>query len=89
MQYRRIMIRNPNEGEIFRDNINLSDWIKEQSPALAGTPVALNDLVAEHHTKLHRELDEELRNPAAAEDDNVAAAEATSDNVGHEPAEEK
>lgn len=33
----------------------------------------MNDLASEHHARLHRELDEEPRSPASAEDENAAS----------------
>ena len=57
--------------------------------ALAGRPVSIDELIAEHHTKLHRPLDEELRTPTVAEAENAApagnaAAEPNSDHVKYE-----
>ncbi|HEX8893458.1 MAG TPA: hypothetical protein VF783_09045 [Terriglobales bacterium] len=40
-QYRRVLIRNPREEQLFKENVNLSDWTEgSEPPALAGTPVS-------------------------------------------------
>ena len=62
------MIRNQNEEKLFEANVDLSHWTEDSypNPALAGIPTSVGKLVSEHHARLHRALDEELRNPAEA-----------------------
>lgn len=71
--YRRCLIRTPAELKLFQENTNPNDWTEDSAYALAGIPVALSDLVAKHHSKLHRALDEELHNPTLAADENAAS----------------
>lgn len=81
--YRRVLVRNPQEEKLFLANTNPADWVKDNVYALAGRSVLLDDLVEEHRLELHQALDAELRNPAPAEEENAAsdAADASTESA--------
>lgn len=67
--YRRIMLRNRDEETRFRQSVNLSGWTRDTypSPALGGYPIDLDTLIAEHHARLHQQLDAQLKGPEKKE----------------------
>jgi hypothetical protein len=61
--YRRVRISNPKDEQTFKTVVDLSNWTRDDAYALAGRPIGLDDLVAEHKEKLKRKVDEGMLRP--------------------------
>jgi len=70
--YRRVLIRNPKEEQLFREVVDLLNWTRDDKYALAGHGIGWNNLVEEHKQRLKEMIDRD-------------ELDIIPDNVGYDP----